>query len=135
LVSASATDRRQSTATQVATPNPSRTSPSAQTWLILATNTQSSNLNLINPVTKTSKTGVAVTRASGLSGIAEVTLDILAPSGAKKIYQVDFSGADVELGVDPNHHRSRDSERPRSPGRYIVPRLNLQKTIVIVVES
>jgi hypothetical protein len=78
---------------------------------------QSSNLYLIDPAAKTSKTGVAVTGSSGLSCIAEVTADVFAAIGGKgDIPSRFFSGADAELGVDPNQHRSRDSERPRSPG-------------------
>ena len=60
---------------------------------ILATNMNSANLYLVDPVAKTSKTAVVVTGASGLSGIAEVTPDVFAVIGGKGIYKVDFTGA------------------------------------------
>jgi len=60
---------------------------------ILATNMNSANLYIVDPVAKTSKTAVVVTGASGLSGIAEVTPDVFAVIGGKGIYKVDFTGA------------------------------------------
>lgn len=93
LASASSINRRQSTATQVATQRSIENLAIRSNGLILATNMQSSNLYLIDPVAKSSKTGVVVTGASGLSGIGEVTPDVFAVIGGKGIYKVDFSGA------------------------------------------
>ncbi|KAH9217910.1 hypothetical protein DL95DRAFT_406256 [Leptodontidium sp. 2 PMI_412] len=60
---------------------------------VLATNMNSANLYIVDPVAKTSKTAVVITGASGLSGIAEVTPDVFAVIGGKGIYKVDFTGA------------------------------------------
>ncbi|KAK4108946.1 NHL repeat-containing protein [Canariomyces notabilis] len=59
---------------------------------ILATNMNSANLYSINPVAKTSSTAIAVSGATGLSGIGEYAPDIFAVIGGKGIYKVDFSG-------------------------------------------
>ena len=64
--------------------------------LLLATNMASSTLYLIDPVAKTTKTGIVVTGASGLSGIGEIAPDVFAVIGGnpgKAVYKVDFSGA------------------------------------------
>ncbi|KAK3681128.1 hypothetical protein B0T22DRAFT_524040 [Podospora appendiculata] len=60
---------------------------------VLATNMNSANLYTIDPVAKTSKTAIAVTGASGLSGIAEYLPDVFVVIGGKGIYKVDFTGA------------------------------------------
>ncbi|KAL2072980.1 hypothetical protein VTL71DRAFT_10304 [Oculimacula yallundae] len=59
---------------------------------ILATNMNSPNLYIVDPVAKTSKTVVVITGATGLSGIAEVTPDVFAVIGGKGIHKVDFTG-------------------------------------------
>ncbi|KAK3334101.1 hypothetical protein B0T19DRAFT_355335 [Cercophora scortea] len=60
---------------------------------VLATNMNSANLYTVDPVAKTSKTAIAVTGASGLSGIAEYLPDVFAVIGGKGIYKVDFTGS------------------------------------------
>ena len=59
---------------------------------ILATNMNSANLYAVDPVAKKSSTAVAVTGATGLSGIDEVSPDVFAVIGGKGIYKVDFTG-------------------------------------------
>jgi streptogramin lyase len=53
----------------------------------------SANLYSVDPVAKTSSTALAVTGASGLSGIGEIAPDVFAViGGGKSIYKVDFTG-------------------------------------------
>ncbi len=59
---------------------------------VLATNMNSANLYAVDPVAKTSSTGVVVTGASGLSGIGEYAPDTFAVIGGKGIYKVEFGG-------------------------------------------
>jgi glucose/arabinose dehydrogenase len=87
-------EKRQSTATQVVKQASIENLATRSNGLILDTNVNSPNLYLVDPVAKTSKTGVVVTGASGLSGIREYTPDIFAViNEGKAIYKVDFSGA------------------------------------------
>ncbi|KAK4227775.1 hypothetical protein QBC38DRAFT_183593 [Podospora fimiseda] len=59
--------------------------------LILATNMNQATLHQVDPVAKTSSTGLTVSGATGLSGIAEFAPDVYAVIGGKSIYRVDFS--------------------------------------------
>lgn len=94
LVAAMSIEKRQSTATQVVKQASIENLAIRSNGLILATNMQSPNLYLIDSMAKTSKTGVVVTGASGLSGIGEYAPDVFAViGGGKAIYKVDFSGA------------------------------------------
>jgi hypothetical protein len=64
---------------------------------LLATNMNSPNLYTIDPATKTSSTAAAVSGASGLSGIGEVTPDVFVVIGGSPqgtaVHKVDFTGA------------------------------------------
>ncbi|KAL1836807.1 hypothetical protein VTK73DRAFT_4917 [Phialemonium thermophilum] len=66
---------------------------------ILATNMNSANLYAVDPVAKTSTTAVAVTGATGLSGIGEVAPDVFAVIGGKGIYMVDFTGGGAKASL------------------------------------
>ncbi|OAA63515.1 Six-bladed beta-propeller, TolB-like protein [Niveomyces insectorum RCEF 264] len=60
---------------------------------ILATNMNSPNLYAVDATAKTSSTAVAVTGATGLSGIGEIAPDVFAVIGSGKgVYKVDFAG-------------------------------------------
>ncbi|KAN0110753.1 hypothetical protein V8E51_007140 [Hyaloscypha variabilis] len=95
-VSASSLSPRQSTATQISTQKSIENLAMRSNGLLLATNMASSTLYLIDPVAKTTKSGIVVTGASGLSGIGEIAPDVFAVIGGnpgKSVYKVDFSGA------------------------------------------
>jgi hypothetical protein len=92
LSNAAVIESRQTAGTQVARQASLENMAVRPNGQILATNMNSANLYLIDPVAKTSTTAVAVTGASGLSGIGEFAPDVFAVIGGKGIYKVDFSG-------------------------------------------
>jgi len=83
---------RQSAATQVARQASIENLAVRPNGQILATNMNSANLYAVDPTAKTVATAVAVTGATGLSGIGEVSPDVFAVIGGKGIYKVDFNG-------------------------------------------
>ncbi|CAK7237441.1 hypothetical protein SCUCBS95973_009961 [Sporothrix curviconia] len=91
---ATALDRRQSAAAQVAKIASVENLAVRSNGQILATNMNSPNLYGVDAAVKTSTTAVVVTGASGLSGIGEVAPDVFAIiGGGKAIYKVDFTGS------------------------------------------
>ncbi|KAH8906455.1 NHL repeat-containing protein [Coniochaeta sp. PMI_546] len=92
LVSGAAIESRQSTATQVVRLTSIENVAVRSNGIVLATNMNSANLYAVDPVAKTSSTAIAVTGASGLSGIGEIAPDVFAVIGGKGIYKVDFTG-------------------------------------------
>ncbi|KAK3935167.1 NHL repeat-containing protein [Diplogelasinospora grovesii] len=93
LASAAAIEPRQSAATQVVRLTSIENVAVRSNGQILATNMNSANLYAVDAVAKTSSTAIAVTGASGLSGIGEYAPDVFAViGGGKGIYKVDFTG-------------------------------------------
>jgi streptogramin lyase len=92
LVSGAAVEPRQSTVAQVVKLASVENIAVRSNGIVLATNMNSANLYAIDPVAKTSTTALAVTGASGLSGIGEIAPDVFAVIGGKGVYKVDFTG-------------------------------------------
>lgn len=91
LASGAAIESRQSAVSQVVKLTSIENVAVRPNGIVLATNMNSANLYAVDPVAKTSTTALAVTGASGLSGIGEISPDVFAVIGGKGIYKVDFT--------------------------------------------